>query len=859
MEIELKSLVMDETDFQALETLSQLGDYTLSKAILQSVEDTFLDTKKTALMAEGFYLRLRKEIGKDGHWLTIKTLEGFKGEVHTREEYSSFLQEGVSVFECPDAKIREMILELSLGFDLLPFLKLNQKRIVRQVKLGEKHIAELSLDQVNLKSEGVEKLYRELEIELKTEGTRQDLKAVMEYLLENYNLVKDPLSKFERALLFQENLPEKTFLSFRERAVCKQLAEQENLHGKQARILLSLDKGLNTAELSLLLKVLEPEIEALHSRFKNERLSIFPFNSDKKRSREFYFQAGSNAPGINWENSSLKKWTLKALMDFYEVNIERAEQIRTNAFIVFDGLFPYHGLGKEEREILGISALLQDIGSSVSQKEKARMGKEILLTHPLEGLKLHELRMLVLILELQSAGTRKKDLSAALKGSNFSLPPEYENKAITLASLFRLVDLPGIGSWKFLPERIRQVEGAVEIDISGQNAEKAVKKAEQKSKLWEYLFGTKLYFKPYKDLEEKEAVDKKTEKNEEANWKKDEKEKKKKSLKFEVLPENPMALVAWRVFSQQFARVLALEKATRKGKDIEALHDMRVAVRRMRAAAKVFEAYLDSEKLEPHINGLRKTLGAVGDVRDLDVFQEKAEEYIKKLPPEHEHDLDLLFVVLAEEQKKARENMITYFNSEKYSSFKKEFSDFLSVPETWALPTTTTKDEALPHRVGDVLPSILYARFADIAAYSEWVKGPHVSVKRLHRLRIAAKGLRYTLEFFEDMIGEDAKIMVEELKNLQDHLGNLHDAVVAIDLLGSFLETGKWGSLENGKISGEKELSENTKKIESYLEYREKELQVLLNTFPEVWEKILNGEFRGRIESIIKSLYANYF
>lgn len=859
MEIESKSLVMDETDFQALETLSQLGDYTLSEAIVQSVEDTFLDTKKASLMAEGFYLRLRKEIGKDGHWLTIKTLEGFKGGVHTREEYSSFLQEGVSVFECPDARIREMILELSLGFDLLPFLKLNQKRIVRQVKLGEKHIAEFSLDQVNLKSEGVEKLYGELEIELKTEGTHQDLKAVMEYLLENYNLVKDPLSKFERALLFQENLPEKTLLSFRERAVCKQLAEQENLYGKQARILLSLDKGLNTAELSLLLKVPEPEIEALHSRFKNERFSIFPFNSDKKRSREFYFQAGSNAPGINWENSSLKKWTLKALMDFYEVNVERAEQIRTNAFIVFDGLFPYHGLGKEEREILGISALLQDIGSSVSQKEKARMGKEILLTHPLEGLKLHELRMLVLILELQSAGTRKKDLSAALKGSNFSLPPEYENKAITLASLIRLVDLPGIGSWKFLPERIRQVEGAVEIDISGQNAEKAAKKAEQKSELWEYLFCTKLHFKPYKDLEEKEVVDEETEKNEEVNGKKDEKEKKKKSLKFEVLPENPMALVAWRVFSQQFARMLALEKAARKGKDIEALHDMRVAVRRMRAAAKVFEAYLDSEKLEPHINGLRKTLGAVGDVRDLDVFQEKVEEYIKKLPPEHEHDLDPLFAVLAEEKKKARENMIAYFDSEKYSSFKKEFSDFLSVPETWALPTTTTKDEALPHRVGDVLPSILYARFADITAYSEWVKGPHVSVKRLHRLRIAAKGLRYTLEFFEDMIGEDAKIMVEELKNFQDHLGNLHDAVVAIDLLGSFLETGKWGSVENGKMSGEKELSENTKKIESYLEYREEELQVLLNTFPEVWEKILNGEFRGRIENIVKNLYANYF
>ena len=133
----------------------------------------------------------------------------------------------------------------------------------------------------------------------------------------------------------------------------------------------------------------------------------------------------------------------------------------------------------------------------------------------------------------------------------------------------------------------------------------------------------------------------------------------------------------------------------------------------------------------------------------------------------------------------------------------------------------------------DVLPSILYARLADISAYSEWVEGPHVSVERLHRLRIAAKRLRYTLEFFENVLGGDSKAMIEELKKFQDHLGNLHDAIVAIDLLGSFLKTGEWGSVENSKISGEKEFSENMGEIEGYLKYNEEELQMLLNTFPE--------------------------
>ena len=112
MEIESKFLVLDEADFQDLEKLSQLEDYAVSKAAVQMIEDTFLDTKKMSVMAEGYYLRLRKEIGQEGQWLTIKSLGGFEAGVHRREEYISFLPENVSVFECPDIRIKERIFEL---------------------------------------------------------------------------------------------------------------------------------------------------------------------------------------------------------------------------------------------------------------------------------------------------------------------------------------------------------------------------------------------------------------------------------------------------------------------------------------------------------------------------------------------------------------------------------------------------------------------------------------------------------------------------------------------------------------------------------------------------------------------------
>jgi len=113
MEIESKFLVMEETDFQALESLSKLASYSLSEAKIQLNEDIFFDTEDRAIMASGYYLRVRKSSGEDGSWVTIKSLGGFEGGTHRREEYVSFLPDGISVLACPDSRIRDLIFELT--------------------------------------------------------------------------------------------------------------------------------------------------------------------------------------------------------------------------------------------------------------------------------------------------------------------------------------------------------------------------------------------------------------------------------------------------------------------------------------------------------------------------------------------------------------------------------------------------------------------------------------------------------------------------------------------------------------------------------------------------------------------------
>lgn len=891
MEIESKFLVTEETDFKALESLSTLASYTISEAKIQLNEDTFLDTENKDIMAAGYYLRIRKDIGEKGKWVTIKSLGGFKAGTHRREEYVSFLPEGLSVLECPDLRIRNMIFQFTSGLSLFPLITLKQKRIIRQLKLEEKPVADLYLDRVNLKSESRKKIYNEFEVELKSGGTVDDLEAIRNFLLNHYKLVESPFSKFERAYIFRENLPEKTLLDLRERAVCAQMEKYKNIYGRWAKILLLLDRGRNPAELSLLLKIPEPEIEALLSQFEKERLSIFPFTGAGEKNPEknlmFYFQSGRGSPETGWTEIGYEEWTPEALLKFYGICREKAENTAIGALALFDGLSAYHGLGKEERELFRLAALLQNIGITARREEEASINREIILTHPLKDLKLNELKILALIVELQAPSINEKNISSALEEINTDLSPAFQNKALTLTAFLRIASSLESENQMSLPCRFRQLERAVEIELIGPDAEKTAKRAEKKSELWKYLFSTELRFVQAKEPFEteksektqkeerkeagkgkgeeagkgKEEGEEKTREKLESETEKEkiekqtEKKKRKDAQKFTVSPEDSMAFVAHRIFEYQFSQMLAHEKGTRKGEDIEELHDMRVAVRRMRAAAIVFEEYIDFEKIEPHLKGLRRTLGALGGVRDLDVFREKAEAYLKTLPSGHEHDLDPLFHTLSEEREKARKDMLDYFDSEKYSRFKKDFSEFLNFPESWALPTTTEKHDSLPHRVKDVLPSITYARLADINAYSEWVEGPYVSVERLHRLRIAAKGLRYTLEFFENVLGKEVESLIKDFKVLQDHLGDLHDAAVAAEMLNIYLKTGAWGLSGSEKASDEKQVPENPEGIEAYLACREAELLSLLDTFPEAWEKVRKGEFRKKIESAVRSLY----
>jgi len=75
---------------------------------------------------------------------------------------------------------------------------------------------------------------------------------------------------------------------------------------------------------------------------------------------------------------------------------------------------------------------------------------------------------------------------------------------------------------------------------------------------------------------------------------------------------------------------------------------------------------------------------------------------------------------------------------------------------------------------------IIDVRLDELLSWSQYVDDQKY-VEELHNLRIAAKRLRYTLELFRFAFPNELAALIDEIKEIQEHIGNMHDADVMIE------------------------------------------------------------------------------
>lgn len=858
MEIEAKFILPDVLVFQRLQAADRVNDFVLSAHQIQQVNDTYLDSEDGMIFASGYSCRLRETEAKV--LITVKGVERAAGAIHRREEFEVSLPSYKPPKEWPTSPTRNLILQLIGDSPLIPLLDLQQTRVYRRMRKGKREIALLSLDNVQIVSGDRKQRYLGLEIELGPQGTSDDITSIVAHMQEEWGLEPEPRSKFERALAFMnEDQPGGEILTLQEQAICTLITKRDDLYGRRAQGLLLLDKGITQEKVAEDTGRTPRTIRRWLTGFQEKRLGDFPERVLSeilpvptailpKMPAEQLPMAEQEQP--QHQQPQIEPKPVQDLLKRYLVDEDHAQAVAKNALSLFAYLGDYHNLLPKHRSLLETAALLHDVGLVSGPKGHHKTGRDILLEHPPQELSEEERLIVSLIAYLHRKKMNYKKVDKKTSKKYFvDLSKKAKDEALALAALVRMGDgLDYSHSQGSAIGQVTEQEEVIDIEVTGRHAVTDAARAQKKSDLWATMFKKELRFRPDQAVSDYNSFLEEEDLPEESNI----------DFSSHELPthpglyaDDPMGEAARKIFVFHLQRMLYYEEEIRKNGDREKLHKMRVATRRMRSAFRVFGDHLDMKKLKPIRKRLKRTGRTLGNMRDLDVFWEKTQTYLDTLPPERQHELDPLRAVWEEEREQAREELFSYLDSDVYAQLKESFAKLLRRDDIWKENVVSKKGRAKPYRVRHVVPIKIYKCTADVLAYEEWVDMPNIPLNRLHRLRIAGKRLRYTMEFFEEVLSPQTDQAIKEMKKLQDHLGEMQDALVASELLRDFLTWGTWGRSNDQDMPQEPILAPG---VATYLADRQGELYRQLRTFPETWAYFQSNAFKERIAEIITTL-----
>lgn len=298
--------------------------------------------------------------------------------------------------------------------------------------------------------------------------------------------------------------------------------------------------------------------------------------------------------------------------------------------------------------------------------------------------------------------------------------------------------------------------------------------------------------------------------------------------------------------------MLRHEAGSIDGTDIEELHDMRVAVRRLRAAVRLFRPYLPKQHAAYLRKDLRHLGRALGPARDYDVMLVNLANYRAALPAQSQESLEPLARRWQKKRGRARGEMLAYLESKRYRVLKQRMHAFLEpagaaaagsggngAPTASPTASPTALDGPLVHTE---IPGLLTTRYEKVLAYGPSLEG--ASIETLHALRIDCKRLRYALEFLREALCAEAEEAIDDLKRAQDHLGEMNDAYVAAKVLRKLSE--KWQRTADNAACP----PATREALGAYLAHCENRARTEARSFPVVWERLTGDVFRQRLQVI---------
>lgn len=291
------------------------------------------------------------------------------------------------------------------------------------------------------------------------------------------------------------------------------------------------------------------------------------------------------------------------------------------------------------------------------------------------------------------------------------------------------------------------------------------------------------------------------------------------------LAANPnTGLVFKQIIRDQLYEIQIQTPIALEGTEIEGVHKMRVAYRRLQTCFKIFKPIIKRSIYQYFRANSKEIRQLLGDIRDLDVLQENLElngffsdnietaaHWRQKIMPIYQ-DLYGKFTIL--------------IASPQYTTFLSYLETFL-IDENTGLKASPKIPENAKHIQGfsrSYLENSLNSILTDAPDYEQPQPYPIY-----HQLRKELKKFRYALEFFSPYLRPiQTESFIENLIVLQDHLGLLNDSVVAIGILELYFP-------EIYEPSG----SNVEKSLYEYYSFRIIEKRGLTTSFLSIWKSFL--------------------
>jgi len=245
-----------------------------------------------------------------------------------------------------------------------------------------------------------------------------------------------------------------------------------------------------------------------------------------------------------------------------------------------------------------------------------------------------------------------------------------------------------------------------------------------------------------------------------------------------ILSPDDGATLAARVVVRLHLRAFARQEQAARSGDIEGVHELRVATRRLRAALRFFAPVLPERFVENVRREIQWLAATIGAVRDLDVLGQVVAARAPRLDPDVRSALGPVAIYIHDRRAAAHAALVAALDSARCRRLLDRLAEFSE-----SMPPRRSQEP-----LGAVAPTLLRPLLRALLSAGRRI-GDNPTAEALHRLRVRGKRLRYALETLRGLGGKSVDKMLRRLVALQDVLGDHQDAVTAMERLRAYAET----------------------------------------------------------------------